>query len=47
VWGSPDDSAAKAALLDALVKDHAARAPDTAVEYDVSAPDNGIIRTQD
>jgi cell division septal protein FtsQ len=47
VWGSPDASAAKAALLDALVKDHAARAPDTAVEYDVSAPDNGIIRTQD
>lgn len=47
VWGSPDDSAAKAALLDALVEDHAARAPDTAVEYDVSAPDNGIIRTQD
>ena len=47
VWGSPDESAAKAALLDALVKDHATRAPDTAVEYDVSAPDNGIIRTQD
>lgn len=47
VWGSPDESAAKAALLGALVKDHAARAPDTAVEYDVSAPDNGIIRTQD
>ncbi|MBF4581888.1 FtsQ-type POTRA domain-containing protein [Curtobacterium sp. VKM Ac-2865] len=47
VWGSPDESTAKAALLDALVKDHAARAPDTAVEYDVSAPDNGIIRTQD
>ena len=47
VWGSPDESAAKAALLDALVKDHATRAPDTAVEYDVSAPDNGIVRTQD
>jgi cell division septal protein FtsQ len=46
VWGSPDDSADKAALLDALVKDHAARSPDTKVEYDVSAPDNGIIRSQ-
>ncbi|OIH92856.1 hypothetical protein BIU90_09590 [Curtobacterium sp. MCBA15_001] len=46
VWGSPDDSAAKAALLDALVKDHAARDPSAVVEYDVSAPDNGIIRAQ-
>ena len=46
VWGSPDDSDAKAALLDALVKDHATRDPGTAVEYDVSAPDNGIIRAQ-
>ncbi|WP_222122035.1 FtsQ-type POTRA domain-containing protein [Curtobacterium sp. 9128] len=46
VWGSPDDSDAKAALLDALVKDHATRDPGTAVEYDVSAPDNGIIRSQ-
>ncbi|MEN0104407.1 MAG: FtsQ-type POTRA domain-containing protein, partial [Curtobacterium sp.] len=46
VWGSPDESDAKAALLDALVKDHASRDPDTAVEYDVSAPDNGIIRAQ-
>lgn len=46
VWGSPDDSDAKAALLDALVKDHAGRDPGTAVEYDVSAPDNGIIRAQ-
>jgi cell division septal protein FtsQ len=46
VWGSPDDSAAKATLLAALVKDHEARAPDTKVEYDVSAPDNGIIRPQ-
>ncbi len=27
VWGNPDDSDAKAALLAALVKDHAARAP--------------------
>jgi len=46
VWGSPDESDAKAALLDALVKDHASRDPNTAVEYDVSAPDNGIIRSQ-
>ncbi|WP_281264187.1 FtsQ-type POTRA domain-containing protein [Curtobacterium sp. 9128] len=46
VWGSPDESDAKAALLDALVKDHASRDPNTAVEYDVSAPDNGIIRAQ-
>ncbi|RYI98875.1 MAG: FtsQ-type POTRA domain-containing protein, partial [Actinomycetales bacterium] len=46
VWGSPSDSADKAALLAALVKDHAARTPDTKVEYDVSAPDNGIIRSQ-
>ncbi|PCN46611.1 hypothetical protein Csp2054_16360 [Curtobacterium sp. 'Ferrero'] len=46
VWGSPDDSDAKAALLAALVKDHAARDPKTVVEYDVSAPDNGIIRAK-
>ena len=46
VWGSPADSADKAALLAALVEDHAARTPDTKVEYDVSAPDNGIIRSQ-
>ena len=46
VWGSPDDSAAKAALLAALIKDHQARDPSGSVEYDVSAPDNGIIRSQ-
>ncbi|MBT2503982.1 FtsQ-type POTRA domain-containing protein [Curtobacterium sp. ISL-83] len=46
VWGSPDESVAKAALLAALVKDHASRNPGTAVEYDVSAPDNGIIRAK-
>jgi cell division septal protein FtsQ len=46
VWGSPDDSDQKAALLAALVKDHEARDPSTKVEYDVSAPDNGIIRSQ-
>jgi cell division septal protein FtsQ len=44
VWGSPDESAAKAELLAALVADHAQRSPDTEVEFDVSAPDNGIIR---
>ncbi|WIE62871.1 FtsQ-type POTRA domain-containing protein [Curtobacterium sp. MCLR17_032] len=46
VWGSPDESAAKATLLAALVKDHAARDKGSKVEYDVSAPDNGIIRPQ-
>jgi cell division protein FtsQ len=46
VWGSPDASDRKAALLAALVKDHDTRAPGTKVEYDVSAPDNGIIRSQ-
>lgn len=45
VWGNPDESEAKAALLAALVKDHAARNPGAKVEYDVSAPDNGIIRS--
>ncbi|WIB69481.1 FtsQ-type POTRA domain-containing protein [Curtobacterium sp. MCBD17_026] len=47
VWGSPDDSDAKAELLAALVKDHAARNPGVVVEYDVSAPDNGVIRAKD
>ncbi|WIB44097.1 FtsQ-type POTRA domain-containing protein [Curtobacterium sp. MCLR17_058] len=47
VWGSPDDSVAKAELLAALVKDHAARNPGVVVEYDVSAPDNGVIRAKD
>ncbi|MGN7192395.1 MULTISPECIES: FtsQ-type POTRA domain-containing protein [unclassified Curtobacterium] len=46
VWGSPEDSEAKAALLAALVKDHEGRAPGTPVEYDVSAPDNGIVRAK-
>ncbi|PZF10632.1 hypothetical protein DEJ25_12420 [Curtobacterium sp. MCPF17_011] len=46
VWGSPDESAAKATLLAALVQDHAARDKGSKVEYDVSAPDNGIIRPQ-
>lgn len=44
VWGSPDASDAKASLLAALVADHASRDPDTKVEFDVSAPDNGIVR---
>ena len=47
VWGSPDASSTKAALLAALVKDHAARDPDRKVEFDVSAPDNGIVRAKD
>ncbi|KTR02413.1 hypothetical protein NS184_16100 [Curtobacterium luteum] len=45
VWGSPDSSDAKARLLAALVKDHEARDPGSVVEYDVSAPDNGVIRS--
>ena len=44
VWGSPDDSDAKASLLAALVADHASRDPGSKVEFDVSAPDNGIVR---
>lgn len=43
VWGSPDDSPAKTRLLTALMK---AQAPSGKVEYDVSAPDNGIVRQQ-
>ncbi|PZE74536.1 FtsQ-type POTRA domain-containing protein [Curtobacterium sp. MCBD17_019] len=43
VWGSPDDSAAKARLLAALMT---SQAPSGKVEYDVSAPDNGIVRQQ-
>lgn len=45
VWGSPDASDAKARLLAALVKDHETRDPGSVVEYDVSAPDNGVIRS--
>ncbi len=44
VWGSPDSSDAKARLLAALVRDHESRAPGKVVEYDVSAPDNGVVR---
>ncbi|WP_162237083.1 FtsQ-type POTRA domain-containing protein [Frondihabitans sp. Leaf304] len=46
VWGSADQSTKKALLLTGLIKDHTARDPEQAVEYDVSAPDNGIIRTK-
>ncbi len=45
VWGSPDASDAKARLLAALVRDHETRDPGSVVEYDVSAPDNGVIRS--
>lgn len=46
VWGSADASDRKAQLLAGLIRDHKARNPKQAVVYDVSAPDNGIIRTR-
>lgn len=46
VWGSADRSARKAQVLTGLVADQGRRDPGAAVEYDVSAPDNGIIRTK-
>jgi cell division protein FtsQ len=46
VWGSADDSAEKAQVLAGLVADQARRDPAASVEFDVSAPDNGIIRTR-
>jgi cell division protein FtsQ len=46
VWGSADHSAEKAQVLAGLVADQARRDPGAAVEFDVSAPDNGIIRTR-
>jgi cell division protein FtsQ len=46
VWGNAGDSGAKATLLAALIKDHDRRDPSAKVEYDVSAPDNGIVRSQ-
>lgn len=46
VWGSADRSAKKAQLLTGLIRDHNARDPQQSVQYDVSAPDNGIIRTK-
>ncbi|BDZ50443.1 hypothetical protein GCM10025867_26840 [Frondihabitans sucicola] len=46
VWGSADSSDRKAQLLAGLIKDHKARNPTQSVVYDVSAPDNGIIRTK-
>ncbi|GAB2970246.1 hypothetical protein GCM10027282_04960 [Frigoribacterium salinisoli] len=44
VWGSADESARKAQVLAGLVADQARRDPGADVEYDVSAPDAGIIR---
>ncbi len=46
VWGSAESSAQKAQLLAGLIKSHKATNPTQSVEYDVSAPDNGIIRTK-
>ncbi|TWX41118.1 FtsQ-type POTRA domain-containing protein [Frigoribacterium sp. ACAM 257] len=46
VWGSADDSAEKAQVLAGLIADQARRDPAASVEFDVSAPDNGIIRTR-
>ena len=46
VWGSADESAKKAQVLTGLIADQARRDPGASVEYDVSAPDNGIIRTR-
>lgn len=46
VWGSAGASSQKAQLLTGLIKSHKATNPDQSVEYDVSAPDNGIIRTK-
>ena len=46
VWGSADHSAEKAQVLSGLVADQARRDPAASVEFDVSAPDNGIIRTR-
>ncbi|WP_345376971.1 FtsQ-type POTRA domain-containing protein [Frondihabitans cladoniiphilus] len=46
VWGSAEASTQKAELLTGLIKSHKATNPTQSVEYDVSAPDNGIIRTK-
>ena len=46
VWGSADSSVRKAQVLGGLVADQARRDPGASVEYDVSAPDAGIIRTK-
>ena len=46
VWGSAEHSEKKAQVLAGLVADQAKRDPSASVEYDVSAPDNGIIRTR-
>ena len=44
VWGSAEHSEKKAQVLAGLMADQASRDPSASVEYDVSAPDNGIIR---
>ena len=46
VWGSADQSERKAQVLAGLIADQAKRDPAASVEFDVSAPDNGIIRTR-
>lgn len=44
VWGSDEHSDRKAEVLAGLMADQASRDASASVEYDVSAPDNGIIR---
>ena len=44
VWGSAEHSDRKAEVLAGLMADQASRDAGASVEYDVSAPDNGIIR---
>lgn len=44
VWGSAEHSEKKAQVLAGLMADQASRDPSASVKYDVSAPDNGIIR---
>ena len=46
VWGSAEQSEKKAQVLAGLIADQAKRDPSASVEYDVSAPDNGIIRVR-
>jgi cell division protein FtsQ len=46
VWGSAAASDQKARLLAGLIRDHAIRNPAQSVQYDVSAPDNSIIRAK-
>jgi cell division protein FtsQ len=44
MWGSAEHSDRKAEVLAGLMADQASRDAGASVEYDVSAPDNGIIR---